>query len=173
MNWFKQLGKIVDLLTAIWLTIRKPMAVRVKFKGGKKHMASSNVFSAPNIDMVPYDVELLDAQGNVIPPSATGVLSLVSQDANAIVVPNSNDPTGATGTIVAAKGFSGAVGGSASYSDPAAVPPISLSGSWSGTFTPDQPASLQVDFGTPAPAAAPAAAPSAAAKAKAPASPQK
>jgi hypothetical protein len=172
MKWFckdEKLEEILRLSRAIWLTVRKPIALRVKFKG-EKQMSSSSVFSAPNIDMVPYDVELLDAAGNVIPPSATGVLSLVSQDGNAIVVPNSNDKSGATGNIVAAAGFSGAVGGSASYSDPAAVPPISLSGSWSGTFTPDQPASLKVDFGTPAPAAAPAPAP--AANAKAPASKQ-
>jgi hypothetical protein len=120
-------------------------------------MGSPNVFSAPNIDMVPYDVELLDANGNPLPDSATGVLALVSNSPNAIVVPDSVDPTGATGNVVAAAGFSGPVGGTATYNDPAAVPPISLTGTWTGQFTPDAPASLQVNFGAPSAAAAAAA----------------
>ena len=121
-------------------------------------MATPNVFTAPDIDMVPYDVVLADSSGNPISPSATGVLALTSNSPSAIVVPNSTDPTGATGNIVAASGFSGSVGGTATYIDNSATPPISLSGTWTGTFTPDEPASLQVNFGAPTPAQAAAAA---------------
>ena len=127
---------------------------------------SAGVFSAPNIDMVPYDVEILDAQGNVLTDTATGVLSLVSNDGNAIVVPNSTDPTGATGNVVAAKGFSGKVSGTASYNDPGATPPVSLSGTWSGVFTAGQPISISVVFGPPAAAGAGGTAAAAAAKKK-------
>jgi hypothetical protein len=125
-------------------------------------MASNSPFNAPNIDMVPYDIDILDASGNVIPDTSTGILALVSGSASAIVVPNSTDPTGATGNVVAAAGFSGAVGGTATYVDASAVPPVSLSGTWSGTFTPDQPASISVVFS--APTAAVAAAKSASAR---------
>jgi hypothetical protein len=154
----------------------RPASVRVKFgavtsiQQGENAMASgtTGVFSTPNVDMVPYDVEILDANGDVLSDSPTGVLALVSNTPNAIVVPNSTDPTGATGNVVAAKGFSGNVGGTASYNDPAATPPVSLSGTWTGNFTAGQPFSVQVNFGTPsAPAAggtATAAAKSAAAK---------
>jgi hypothetical protein len=117
-------------------------------------MASNSPFNAPNIDMVPYDIDILDASGNVIPDTSTGILALVSGSASAIVVPNSTDPTGATGNVVAAAGFSGAVGGTATYVDASAVPPVSLSGTWSGTFTPDQPASISVVFSSPTAAVA-------------------
>lgn len=121
-------------------------------------------FTAPNVDMVPYAIELFD---NSTPPKAVALtasqkLSLVSQDGNAIVVPDSSDATGATGQIVAAAGFSGPVGGTATLTDSATTPPFVLSGTWSGTFTPNEPASIEVVFGTPAPASAPAGVTSAA-----------
>ena len=115
---------------------------------------SSSPFNAPNIDMVPYDVEALDADGSVATLSATQVLTLTSQDANAIVVPNSTDPTGATGNIVAAAGYVGPVGGAAGLTD-SANPGFSLAGTWSGTFDASvtEPISLAVVFGPPVPKA--------------------
>lgn len=115
--------------------------------------STSGVFSAPNIDMVPYDVEAQNADGSPYTLQSTQVLALVSSSPNCIVVPNSTDPTGATGNLVAAAGFSGAVSGTATFTD-SANPSFSLSGTWSGTFVPGatEPTSLTVVFGTPAPA---------------------
>lgn len=116
--------------------------------------STPGVFDSPNIDMVPYDVEALDASGAVVALSATQVLSLTSDSANAIVVPNSTDATGATGQIVAAAGFVGPVSGKAGLTD-SANPGFSLSGTWSGQFDASvtEPISLAIVFGAPVPKA--------------------
>jgi hypothetical protein len=123
-------------------------------------------FSAIDVDMVPYDVELEDSNGAVEGVPAGGVITLTSNDGNSIVVPNSSDPTGATGNILCAAGFAGAVSGAASFQGPAdpvtGVVPDPITGTWSGVFTPGQPASIAVEFGAPVPNAP--AAPAAAAK---------
>ena len=115
---------------------------------------SSSPFNAPNIDIVPYDVEALDATGTAVALSATQVLTLTSADGNAIVVPNSTDSTGATGNIVAAAGYVGPVSGAAGLTD-SANPGFSLSGTWSGQFDASvtEPISLAVVFGAPTPKA--------------------
>ena len=116
--------------------------------------STTGVFSAPDLDMVPYDVEALNADGSPYTLSSTQVLALVSSTAGCIVVPNSNDPTGATGNLVAASGFSGAVNGTGTFTD-SADPTAALSVSWTGTFVPGttEPASLSVVFGSPTPPA--------------------
>ena len=115
--------------------------------------STSGVFSAPNVDLVPYQVAALDAAGNVIAVPAGVVISLVSATPNAIVVPNSTDPTGASGNIVAAAGFTGPVNGTATLTN---ADGTVANGTWSGTFNPevDDIVNLSVTFGTPtAPAA--------------------
>lgn len=141
----------------VLVTPSEPNNLQVKFgqpvpKTKEKLEMSSSPFNAPNIDMVPYDVEALDATGAVVPLTATQVLTLTSANANAIVVPNSTDATGATGNIVAAAGFVGPVSGAAGLTD-SANPGFSLAGTWSGQFDASvtEPISLAVVFGAPVP----------------------
>ena len=141
------------------LTPSEPKSLQVNFgqpvpKLKEKLEMSSSPFNAPNIDMVPYDVEALDATGTAVALSATQVLTLTSADGNAIVVPNSTDSTGATGNIVAAAGYVGPVSGAAGLTD-SANPGFSLSGTWSGQFDASvtEPISLAVVFGAPTPKA--------------------
>jgi hypothetical protein len=139
----------------------EPNSLQVEFgkpapnlKGELEMSSTSGVFNSPNIDMVPYDVEALDASGAQVALSATQVLTLTSDSGSAIVVPNSTDATGATGNVVAAAGFVGPVSGKASLAD-SANPSFSLQGTWSGQFDASvtEPISLAIVFGTPAPAA--------------------
>jgi hypothetical protein len=137
----------------------KPVALKVNFNPGvpetnlkgESKVSSTNTFSDPDVDSVPYDIEATDANGAAVPVSG-GVLTLVSTDGNSVIVPNPSDPTGATGNVTAAKGYSGPVSGTATFT-PTGAPSPSLTGSWTGTFTPGAPATLSVVF---APGVAPA-----------------
>lgn len=109
-------------------------------------MGATVGFSVPDFDQVPYTVEAVD-QNSVVVAIPTGAsVALKSDNANAIIVPNSTDPTGATGNVVAAKGFSGSVSGTAVLTN---TDGTTMSGTWSGTFTPGAPFSLSVAFGAP------------------------
>lgn len=108
-------------------------------------------FTDADNDVVPYDIQAVDA--NDAPATISGgVLALTSTDGNSTVQPNPGDETGATGNLIAKAGYAGPVSGDASFTPTGADSP-SLTGTWSGTFTPGAPASLVVTFGPGAPAA--------------------
>jgi hypothetical protein len=121
-------------------------------------LSTSNTFSDPDVDVVPYTVEAEDANGVAFVPQAGDVFSLTSTDGNSNVTPNANDPTGATGSLSCKVGYAGPVAGAISFTPgptSSAQGAVPLTGTWSGTFTPGEPATLAAEFGpgtAPAPA---------------------
>jgi hypothetical protein len=122
----------------------------------EKQIMSSNTFSSPSNEQVPYTIALTNPDSSAYVFQPGDVAALVSTDGHSTVAPNAADPTGETGFVSDTASFAGPVSGTMTFTPgPANTTVAPASGTWSGTWDAvTETLNIVVNFGTPvAPAA--------------------